>query len=60
MPELLLPRTDAGVLAQVVLTILIGTPIVIALYRRRLTELVWFVGGLEILLLGFYAFRTVH
>lgn len=60
MPELLLPRTDAGVLAQVALTILIGTPIVIALYRRRLTELVWFVGGLEVLLLSFYAFRTVH
>lgn len=60
MPEFLVPRTDAGSLVQVVLTILIGTPIVIALYRRRLTELVWFVGGLELLLLGLYAYRTVH
>lgn len=60
MPEFFVPRTDAGVIAQVILTILIGTPIVVALYRRRLYELVWFVGGLELLLLGLYAFRTVH
>lgn len=60
MLELFVPRTDAGVLVQVALTILIGTPLVIALYRRRATELVWFVGGLELLLLGLYAFRTVH
>lgn len=60
MLDLLLPRTDAGVLAQVLLTILIGTPLVVSLYRRRATELVWFVGGLELLLLGLYAFRTVH
>jgi hypothetical protein len=58
--ELLLPRTDAGVLVQVLLTIAIGTPLVVALYRRRAMELVWFVGGLEVLLLGLYAFRTVH
>lgn len=60
MLELLLPRTDAGVLVQVALTIVIGTLLVVVLYRRRATELVWFVGGLELLLLGFYAFRTVH
>ena len=60
MLDLLLPRTDAGVLVQVLLTIAIGTPLVVALYRRRATELVWFVGGLEVLLLGLYAFRTVH
>lgn len=60
MLELLLPRTDAGALVQVVLTLLIGTPLVVYLYRRRLTELVWFVGGLELFLLAFYAFRTVH
>lgn len=55
-----MPRTDAGVLVQVVLTVLIGTPIVIALYRKRATELLWFFGGLELLLLGLYAFRTAR
>jgi hypothetical protein len=60
VPELFVPRTDAGVLAQVVLTMIVGTPLVVALHRRRLTELVWFVGGLMLLLLGLFAFRTVH
>jgi hypothetical protein len=55
-----MPRTDAGVVAQVLLTLLVGTPIVVALYRRRATDLLWFFGGLELLLLGLFAFRTVH
>ncbi len=55
-----MPRTDAGVIAQVVITLLVGTPLVVAFYRRRLTELVWFFGGLEFLLLALYAYRTVH
>jgi hypothetical protein len=58
--DLFLPRTDAGVLVQVALTILIGTPVVVWLFRRRDTELVWFFGGLELLLLGLFAYRTVH
>ena len=60
MPELIVPRTDAGVLVQVALTLIIGTPIVVWLFRRRDTELVWFFGGLELLLLGLFAYRTVH
>lgn len=60
MLEILLPRTDAGVLVQVLVTIAIGAPIVYLLYRRRATEFLWFVGGLMILLLGLFAFRTVH
>jgi hypothetical protein len=58
--DLFLPRTDLGVLVQVVLTLIVGTPIVVALYRRGLGELVWFAGGLMILLLGLFAYRTVH
>lgn len=60
MRDLFLPRTDLGVLVQVLLTLVVGTPIVLALYRRRLGELVWFVGGLMVLLLGLFAYRTVH
>lgn len=60
MREIFVPRTDAGVLVQLVLTVVIGTPLVLMLYRRRATELVWFVGGLELLLLALYAYRTVH
>jgi hypothetical protein len=57
---LFLPRTDGGVLAQLVLTISVGTPIVWSLWRRGLTELVWFAGGTVVLLLGLFAVRTIH
>ncbi len=58
--ELFLPRTDAGVIVQVLLTLFIGVPLVLTFYRRRDSELVWFFGGLVVLLLGLFAFRTVH
>lgn len=45
---------------QLVATLVVGLPLVVMLARRRLTEVVWFVGGLVLLLLGFFAFRTVH
>lgn len=60
MIEILLPRTDAGVAAQLVVTLVVGLPLVIMLARRRLTDLVWFVGGLVLLMIGFFAFRSVH
>jgi hypothetical protein len=59
--HLILPRTDAGVAVQVLVTLLIGVPLVLLLYRRRAsTEIVWFVGGVVVLLLGLYALRTIH
>jgi len=58
--SLFLPRTDAGVIMQLVLTLLIGAPIVWRLWREGLTELVWFAGGVVVLLLGLFAVRTVH
>jgi hypothetical protein len=58
--QLFLPRTDAGVIAQLVVTLVIGPPIVWMLWRRGLTELVWFAGGVVVLLLGLFAVRTVH
>ena len=60
MRSLLFPRTDAGVIAQLVLTLLVGGPIVWTLWRRGLSELVWFAGGVVVLLLGLFAVRTVH
>ena len=41
-------------------TIVVGTPIVWTLWRRGLTELVWFAGGTVVLLLGLFAVRTIH
>jgi hypothetical protein len=58
--SLLLPRTDGGVILQLVLTLAIGLPIVWRLWRQRQTELVWFAGGVVVLLLGLFAIRTVH
>jgi hypothetical protein len=57
---LFLPRTDGGVLVQLVLTVVIGAPIVWALWKRGLTEHVWFAGGVVVLLLGLFAVRTIH
>jgi hypothetical protein len=58
--DVLWPRTDAALLVQVVLTLVVGVPLVALLYRRRAGEFVWFVGGLVVLLLGLFAFRSVH
>jgi hypothetical protein len=58
--QLFLPRTDAGVLVQLILTLVVGGPIVWRLWRQGLTELVWFAGGVVVLLLGLFAVRTIH
>jgi len=58
--SLFLPRTDAGVIVQLLLTLAIGAPIVYRLWRDGLTELTWFAGGVVVLLLGLFAVRTVH
>ena len=60
MRHLLFPRTDAGVIVQLVLTVLIGGPIVWRFWKQGLTELTWFAGGVVVLLLGLFAVRTVH
>ena len=60
MIELLLPRTDLGAFVQLATTLAIGIPLVVALRRRRARELLWFVGGSMVLVLSFFALRTVH
>ena len=58
MTELLLPRTDAGVLAQTVTAGAVYAAALVAVRRNR--ELLWFVGGLAALTLGLFALRTLH
>lgn len=58
MTELLLPRTDAGVLAQTVTASAVYAAALVAVRRNR--ELLWFVGGLATLTLGLFALRTLH
>ena len=60
MRSLLFPRTDAGVLVQLILTLVVGGPVVWAVWRRGEPELVWFAGGVVVLLLGLFAVRTIH
>lgn len=58
--DLILPRTDAGVLVQLIALVLVGSPLLYLTVRRGNREMAWFVGGLLVFLLGFFAFRSAH
>jgi hypothetical protein len=58
MVELLLPRTDAGALAQTVTAAVVYTGALVAVRRNR--DLLWFVGGLATLTFAWFALRTIH
>ena len=58
MIELLLPRTDGGVLVQVVVAVVLFTGLGFAVRRNR--DLVVFVSGLAALTAAWFALRTVH
>lgn len=58
MVDLLLPRTDAGALAQAVTAAVLYTGALVAV--RRNPDMLWFVGGLATLTLAWFALRTVH
>jgi hypothetical protein len=58
MGEVLLPRTDAGALAQAVGAAVAYVGALIAVRRNR--DLMWFVGGLATLTFSWFALRTVH
>lgn len=58
MNELLFPRTDAGVLAQVVIVVLLWLVAAVALRRNR--DLVWFASGLAMLAFAWFGLRAVH
>jgi hypothetical protein len=56
--ELLLPRTDAGAMAQAVAAAVATAGALIAVRRNR--DLLWFVGGLAALTFAWFALRTLH
>jgi ABC-type uncharacterized transport system permease subunit len=58
MNELLFPRTDAGVLAQIIIVVLLWLVAAVALRRNR--DLVWFVSGLAMLAFAWFGLRAVH
>jgi len=58
MNELLFPRTDAGVLAQIIIVSTLWLVVAIALRRNR--DLVWFVSGLAMLAFAWFGLRSVH
>ena len=58
MTDLLLPRTDAGVLAQVVV---LATVFALALWAaRRNRDAMVFVAGVAVFTAGLVALRTLH
>lgn len=58
MNELLFPRTDAGVLAQVIIVSALWLVAAVAVRRNR--DLVWFVSGLAMLAFAWFGVRAVH
>lgn len=56
--DLLLPRTDAGVLVQVIGMAVTLAAVAVAVRRDR--DLLWLVGGLAVFLLGFFGLRALH
>lgn len=58
MVDLFLPRTDAGVLVQVVVAVVFFTVLGFAVRRNR--DLLVFVSGLATIVAAWFALRTVH
>lgn len=58
MLDALLPRTDAGVLAQFIVVIVVFALVIFALRRRP--EWRTFVTGVGVLTLGLMAARAIH
>jgi hypothetical protein len=56
--DLLLPRTDAGVAAQVIGAVVVF--VVAGVLVRRSRDLLWFVGGLASVTFAWFAVRTLH
>jgi hypothetical protein len=56
--DFLLPRTDPGVLAQVIALVALGAALLWLARPNR--ELQWFIGGVVVLTAGFMALRTLH
>lgn len=58
MVDFLLPRTDAGVLAQTIGAVVLFAGLAVAVRRNR--DLLVFVAGLAMATAAWFALRTVH
>ncbi|MGH2727798.1 MAG: hypothetical protein ACRDKS_12575 [Actinomycetota bacterium] len=58
--EILLPRTDAGTIAQWILVLSAVPASAFVLHRRGLGDVAVFVTGLGVLALAWFAVRGVH
>jgi hypothetical protein len=56
--DLVLPRTDAGAIAQAIAAATIYSGLLIVVRRNR--DLMWFVGGLAALTIAWFALRIIH
>jgi hypothetical protein len=57
--EVLLPRTDAGVLVQMMATLILA-PIVLVIVTRRNSDVGWLAGGLIALWIAWMGLRALH
>jgi hypothetical protein len=60
MVEVLLPRTDGGVVIQLLITVIAGSILLGILVRRGLHDPAWAVGGILALWSALIALRTLH
>lgn len=58
LTDLLLPRTDGGVLVQG--AVIAGALALVALAARRSPDMLWLVAGIAVLLLGLFGLRALH
>jgi hypothetical protein len=60
MVEVLLPRTDGGVVVQLMITVIAGSFLLGILVRKGLHDAAWAVGGIFTLWSALMALRTLH
>jgi hypothetical protein len=60
MVEVLLPRTDGGVVVQLLITLFAGSILLGILMRKGKPDAGWAVGGLFVLWGALMALRTLH
>ncbi|MEM9035645.1 MAG: hypothetical protein AAGA99_17035 [Actinomycetota bacterium] len=58
MRDLLLPRTDTGALVQLLVVLAVAAPAL--WWARRDRDLLWFVAGVTMAALAWFALRLVH
>ncbi|MEM9041407.1 MAG: hypothetical protein AAGD33_16040 [Actinomycetota bacterium] len=54
------PATDAGVVVQFIVTVVIGSSVAALLLRRGEREVAWLAVGITTLLVGWYGLRGLH